>query len=161
MASKRGKCYFWAYLVFYQMPSSCTLSKCVPGYSTASKCGKCHFWSYLVIYQTPSSCTSSAYLSTLWHQSVKSVIFGLILYFIICIIVIFWLIIKYLQFLFFSDKNCNWILSTLKPNIANKNSRFQHFFAFVMFNKIYQSIPGDIFWVQKQCALDHTCSGYR
>ena len=45
----------------------------------------------------------------------------------------------------FSDKNCNWILSTQKPKIANINSRFQNFFMFVMSNEIYQSIPGDIF----------------
>ena len=58
-ASKGGKCHFWAYLVFYQTPSSCTLNKRVPGYSTASKGGKCRFWAYLVFCEMPSSCTLS------------------------------------------------------------------------------------------------------
>ena len=44
MVSKGEKCHFWAYLVFYQTPSSCTLSNQVPGYSMVSKGEKCCFW---------------------------------------------------------------------------------------------------------------------
>ena len=49
-ASRGAKSHFWAYLVFYQMPSSCTLSKRVPGYSTASKGGKCRFFNIFFMF---------------------------------------------------------------------------------------------------------------
>ena len=89
-ASRNAKCHFWAYLVFYQMPSSCTLSKWVPGYSMLSRNAKCHFWVYLVFYKREAVAHwVSKYLATLWHPSMENVVFGCILYFIICIILIF------------------------------------------------------------------------